>query len=209
MKKLTQLIAASFITLALTGCVGEILQSKTTEPQTYVLQVSDVGTAKVAYPSQLSIALPKASPGLDTNRIAVLRTANQLDFYYGARWGGTAPQVVQAFLVSALQSQQGFKGVAAEGARVDADYLLDLELRDFQASYTSTNANPVIKVTLVGALIQIKSRKVVAHVNATASSPANDNRLGAVVAAFQSATRQASLALSEQLTASFDNAAAR
>ena len=190
----------------LTGCVGEILQSKVTEPQTYVLQANDVGTAKLAYPAQLSVALPQASPGLENNRIAVLRTPNQLDYFYGARWGGTAPQVTQAFLISVLQAQQGFKGVTAEGAHVDADYLLDLQLRDFQASYAGSAANPVIKVTLVGTLIRIKSRQAVAYVNATASAPANDNRLGAVVAAFQTATRQASLSLSEQLTVSFGNA---
>lgn len=207
MKQLTRLFAAALITFAVTGCVGKILQSKSDEPQTYVLQVNDVGTAKVAYPLQLDVALPKASPGLDTNRIAVLRNTNQLDYYFGARWGGTAPQVVQAFLVSLLQSQQGFKGVTAEGARVDAEYLLDVELKDFQATYASADAKPIVKVTLVGTLIQVKSRQAVAALNSTASVPANDNRLGAVVTAFQTATRQASLNLSEQLTASLDTVA--
>jgi cholesterol transport system auxiliary component len=200
--KTTQLFTLLIASFALTGCVGEILQSKVDEPQTYVLQVNDAGTAKVAYPLQLGVALPKASPGLDTNRIAVLRNANQLDYYFGARWGGTAPQVVQAYLVSLLQAQQGFKGVNAEGARVDADYLLDVELKDFQAAYASANGNPTIKVTLVGTLIQVKTRQAVASVTTTASTPASDNRLGAVVTAFQTATRQASLNLSEQLAAS-------
>ena len=201
-------ISLLFASLALTGCgVSNILQSKVDEPHTYILQVSDVGNAKTAYPFQLGIALPKASPGLDTNRIAVLRDGNLLDYYYGARWGGTAPQVVQSYLVTLLQTQQGFKGVNSEGARVDADYLLDIELKDFQANYAGEHGNPTVKVTLVGSLIQIKTRQAVASFTATASAPASDNRLGAVVNAFQTATRQASLSLSEQLTASLSNSA--
>jgi cholesterol transport system auxiliary component len=192
--------------LALTGCgVSNILQSKVDEPHTYVLQVNDAGTAKTAYPFQLGVALPKASPGLDTNRIAVLRDGNQLDYYYGARWGGTAPQVVQSYLVTLLQTQQGFKGVNSEGARIDVDYLLDLELKDFQANYTGSQSNPSIKVTLIGTLIQVKTRQAVASFTTTASSNASDNRLGAVVNAFQTAMHQASLSLSDQLTASLSN----
>lgn len=186
----------------LSGCVGKLLQSKVDEPHTYVLQTSAAGTAQVAYPIQLSVALPSAAPGLYTNRIAVLRDNNQLDYYYGARWGGTAPQVAQSFLVALLQSQQGYKAVVTESARIDADYLLELELRDFQAEYASETANPVAHVTLVGTLINIKLRKPTATITATASVPAKDNRLSVVVNAFQSATQQASMELSKQLTAS-------
>lgn len=193
--------------LALCGCVGDLLQSKVTEPLTYVLQVSDAGTAKVAYPAQLSIAMPQATPGLDSARIAVLRNGNQLDYYHGARWGGTAPQVVQSFLIALLQSQQGFKGVVAENVRVDGDYLLELQLRDFQAEYAGETTNPVTRVTLLGTLINIKSRKSVATLTSTASVAAKDNRLSAVVTAFQLATQQACLSLSEQLTTSVGQAA--
>lgn len=187
--------------LMLSGCVGELLQSKSKEPQTYVLHVADAGTAKVSYPVQLSVALPNAAPGLDTSRIAVLRNGNELDYFYGARWGGSAPQIAQTFIVEWLQAQQGFKGVVAEGARVDADYLLALELRDFQAEYANDKANPIVHVTLVGTLINIKSRKASATFMGSARVPASDNRLGAVVSAFQSATQKASTALSEQLSA--------
>jgi cholesterol transport system auxiliary component len=190
------------LSIALSGCVGELLQSKVTEPQTYVLHANDAGTAKVAYALQLSVATPTAAPGLDTARIAVLRNTNQLDYYFGARWGGTAPEVAQAFLIALLQSQQGFKGVVAENVRVDADYLLELELRDFQAEYASEHANPVAHLTLTGTLINIKSRKPVATVTGTAKATAKDNRLGAVITAFQSAAQQASASLSEQLTES-------
>jgi cholesterol transport system auxiliary component len=190
-----------FATLALTGCVSEILESKVEEPQVYVLRSGDTSTATVAYPAQLGIALPVAAPGLDTNRIAVLRNNNQLDYYFGARWGGTAPQVVQTFLIDTLQAQQGFKSIAAETARIDADYLLELQLKDFQAEYGGGNTTPTVKITLSGNLISIKTRKLVAAVNASTSVAAADNRLGAVVMAFQTAMQKASAEIGTQLAA--------
>ena len=185
----------------LSGCVSEILESKVDEPQVYVLRTGNVSAATVAYPVQLGIALPAAAPGLDTNRIAVLRNSNLLDYYFGARWGGTAPQVVQAFLIDTLHAQQGFKSVAAEAARIDADYLLELQLKDFQAEYAGEDAAPVVKISLGGNLISIKTRKLVASVNSTATVTAADNRLGAVVTAFQTAMQQVSTEVSTQLAA--------
>lgn len=190
-----------FATLAAAGCsVSEILESKVAEPQVYVLRAANVATATVAYPVQLGIATPAAAPGLDTNRIAVLRNNNQLDYYFGARWGGTAPQLVQTFLIDTLQAQQGFKSVAAENARIDAEYLLELQLKDFQAEYANATADPVVKITLSGNLISINTRKLVGSVNATASTKA-DNSLGAVVRAFESALRQVSSEVGTQLAA--------
>lgn len=198
-----RLIAPLLTTLILTGCVGEILQSKVDEPQIYVLQAGDAGSAGVAYPVQLSVALPSAAPGLDTQRIAVLRNGNRLDYYYGARWGGTAPQVVQSFLISLLQGQQGYKNVVAESTRLDADYLIDIDLRRFQAEYVNGKDAPTIHVALWATVSEVKSRKSVATLQASADVAASDNRLGAVVAAFQSALQQAGISLSEQLAASF------
>ena len=185
---------------ALSACTGSLLESKVAEPQVYVLHNGGVPTASVAYPIQLSIALPSAAPGLDTTRIAVLRNGNQLDYYYGARWGGTAPQVLQTFLVSYLQRSQGFKSVVSEDARIDADYLLDVQLQDFQAEYADAATAPTIHVALVAQLIDIKARKTIATLNAQASVTATENRLSAAITAFQTAAQQATAALAQQLT---------
>lgn len=186
--------------LGLSGCFGKLLESKVEEPQVYVLSPLNPATASVAYGTQLAVSWPSAAPGLDTPRIAVLRDGNRLDYFYGARWGGSAPQVVQSFVVAFLQAQEGFKNVVAESARVDADYLLELELRDFQAEY-GRGAAPEVNVNLVGTLIEIKSRRSLALLRAEARVKAEENRLGSVVPAFQSALQQASAALSEQLAA--------
>ena len=187
----------------LSAC-GSLLQSKVEEPLVYRLQPSTAPTAAMAYSAELAVSMPTATPGLDTARIAVLRAGNQLDYFYGARWGGTTPQVVQSFLVALLQSQQAYKSAVAENSRVDPDYVLDVEVRDFQAEYRSEGSAPIAHVSLMATLINIKSRAAVAQLRASATVTATDNRLGTVVAAFQSALQQASVNLSEQLTASLE-----
>ena len=180
---------------------SEILQSKVAEPQVYVLKPGAGATPQLAFNFQLAIALPTATPGLDTDRIAVLRDGNHLDYYFGVRWGGAAPYSVQSFVVSLLQSQQGFRNVVAEDARVDADYLLEISIEDFQAEYAASDA-PTVHVTLVATLINIKERKSSPMMRATATVVAKENHVGAVVTAFQSALQQATTSLSEQVTLS-------
>ncbi len=202
MRIFIKLFLPCMLIMSISACnTSDILQSKVAEPQVYVIKPEAVGTAQVAFSSQLAIALPSASPGLDTDRIAVLRDGNHLDYYYGARWGVAAPRVIQAFVVSLLQSQQGFRNVVAENARVDADYLLEISLIDFQAEYINTNL-PAIHVTLTANLVDVKQRKSSSLLRASAVVNAKDNRLGAVVNAFQSALQQASISLSEQITVS-------
>jgi cholesterol transport system auxiliary component len=193
------LLASALLTSTLSGCTGALLESKVAEPSVYVLRPGTAPVATVAYPVTLSVALPSAAPGLDVDRIAVLRNGNQLDYYYGVRWGGAAPQVMQSMLVARLQAQQGLKNVSAEGLPVNADYLLALELRDFQAEYASDDTAPSVRVTLVGTLVNIKTRAIANSINATALVAARNNRLGEVVTAFDAAAQQAAQSVSEQI----------
>lgn len=199
------LAAAGMVLLCvLSACTGNLLESKTPEPQVYVLRPATASTAAVAYNAQLSVGMPMAAPGLDSARIALLRNGNELAYFYGARWGGSAPQVVQAFLVALLQSQQGFKGVMSGGVRADADYVLDIELRDFQAEYRGPSAAPSVHVSLAATLIDIRARKSLGQLHADTSIVASDNRLSAVVSAFQAALQQGGEQLSEQMAATLN-----
>lgn len=193
--RLAMLVAS----LALTGCVSKMLESKNAEPQVYVLKAGNVAAAQVAYPVQLSLSLPTAAPGLNTNRIAVLRGTHQLDYFAGARWGASTPQVVQNFVLASLQASGGYKGVSSDSTALNADYLLQLQLQDFQAEYASDAAKPIVRVTLSGTLIDIKARSIKATLNSTSSVTAQDNRMGEVVTAYDTALQQATAQLSTQL----------
>jgi cholesterol transport system auxiliary component len=147
----------------------------------------------------LSIGRPDVAPGLDTNRVAVLR-GRQLDYFRAAQWGGSVAEVTQALLVNSFQGQQLFRSVTSEQARVSGDYMLDIEVRDFQAEYAG-DAAPQIRVTIVGRVIRINDRALVDTLIATARKPAGENRMNSVAAAFETAGQQVALELAKQAAA--------
>jgi cholesterol transport system auxiliary component len=185
--------------LACTGCTGSLLDSKMPTSTAYVLAPAAAAPAAATTNStvDLSIGRPDMAPGLDTERIAVLK-GRQLDYYRAARWGGNAVEVVQTLLVDSLEDQRLFRSVTAEQARVAGDYVLDVEVRDFQAEYADENTAPNVHVTIVGRLIRLVDRQLVGTVSAESRSKAADNRLGAVVAAFETAAHEVALELARQ-----------
>jgi len=187
------------VCLCVAACTSSILQSKIPTPNIYVLAAMPVDVATVAtLPVDLAVARPTAVPGLDSDRIAVLHEERRLDYYQESQWGAALPEVVQSLLVGSLQNQKLFRSVTTEQARVSASYLLDLEIRDFQAEYASDSAPPTVRVTLIGSLIRIKDRKLIGIFPTTFTTTAAANRLGAVIAAFESTARQAVAAMGKQ-----------
>lgn len=190
--------------LSLTGCTSSLLDSDMPVRTAYVLAPAPAqqapSPASAAARVDLSIGRPDLAPGLDTDRIAVLE-GRKLDYYRAARWGGRTVEVVQSMLVDSLQDQQLFRSVTAEQTRVAGDYVLDVEVRDFQAEYARENEAPGAHVTIVGRLIRVVDRQLVGTIRAEALAPAEDNRMGAVIAAFEQAAHEVALELAQRTAA--------
>jgi cholesterol transport system auxiliary component len=183
------------------GC-GSLLETKLPESSSYVLAPAPAAATGVARSeADLSIGRPDLAPGLDSERIAVLK-GRQLDYYRGAQWGGRMAEVVQTLLVDSFEDQQLFRSVTPEQSRVASEYVLDISVRDFQAEYASDNAAPTAHVTILARLIRVVDRQLVDTFAATAQSKAADNRLGAVAAAFESAAHKVVLELAQKTSTS-------
>ena len=179
------------------GC-GSLLKTDLPPSTSYVLAPAPAASAGVTRSeADLSIGRPDLAPGLDTERIAVLK-GRQLDYYRGALWGGRATEIVQTLLVDSFNDQQLFRSVTTEQSRVASEYVLDVSVRDFQAEYASDNDPPTARVTILGRLIRVVDRQLVDTFSATAQSKASDNRLGAVVAAFETAAHKVVLELAQK-----------
>jgi cholesterol transport system auxiliary component len=198
MMRLSVVAALTSSFVCMSACTGSLLESKIPTPDIYVLAAAAPSENGAALPVDMAIARPIAAPGLDTERIAVLHESRRLDYYQEAQWGAVLPQVVQSLIVGSLRNQKLFRSVTTEQARVTVSYLLDLEVRDFQAEYENDSAPPTVKVTVVGSLIRIKDRKLVGTFPTTFGVTATANRLGAVAAAFESAAQQAATSLGKQ-----------
>jgi cholesterol transport system auxiliary component len=195
--RVAQLAIASAVLLS--ACTGSLLDTELPVPTIFVLKSAPPGATGTPTPgADLAISQAETTPGLNTERIAVLHEGRRLDYVLNAQWGAALPQVVQAVVVGSLQNQKWFRNVASEQTRVNTNYWLDLEVRDFQAEYESEGTVPTVRVTLVGSLIRIKDRKLLGVFPATATVKPAENRLGATIQAFESAAQQAALSLGTQ-----------
>ena len=199
--RLALLACASSVLVA--GCAGNLLKSDLPAPETFrlvmpaapgqVAAASAAGgvAATAAVPLALAVARPRAAAALDTDRIAVLAAGSRFDYYSGARWAEAAPQMLQGNLVGALTSGGQFAAVFAAPARVPAELLLDVELRRFEAVSPGSDASagpaPVVHVQAQASLVDARRGVRVTSFVSEATVPASDNRLGAVVAAFERA----------------------
>jgi cholesterol transport system auxiliary component len=176
--------------LALAGC-GGVFDSKIAAPQTYVLRLPVNATP----PSEnrggtVLVQRPEAGPGLDSNRIALLRTDRRFDFYAASLWAAPAPDVVESVIVQALRGAGAFRGVFDDASPYAPDYDLRIGLRRFEADYTS-GAPPTIHVVLDCTVGRHRDRKLLASFTAQGSARAEEDRLASVVAAFEAATAAA------------------
>ena len=195
------LTCASLLALLLGGCTGSLLQSDAEAPDTFRLGVAAatdaVTTVATPSPSALAIAVarPRAAAAIDTDRIAVHSAGNRFDYYSAARWAESAPQMLQQNLVSALAATTQFGGVMTAPARVPTELLLDVELRRFEAVTTgadaaASGAAPVVHVQVQASLIDSRRAARVTSFISEAAVPASENRMSAVVAAFDRANAQ-------------------
>ena len=202
LRSVAWLACASSLALLLGGCAGSLLQSDAKVPDTFRLGF-DAATAAAtasATPSiaglAIAVARPRAAAAIDTDRIAVLAAGNRFDYYADARWAESAPQMLQQNLVSALAATAQFGGgVMTAPARVPTELLLDVELRRFEAvtagaDAASSGAAPVVHVQVQVSLVDSRRVARVTSFVSEAAVPASENRLSAVVAAFNRANAQ-------------------
>jgi cholesterol transport system auxiliary component len=193
---------ASLGALLLGGCAGSLLKSDAEAPDTFRLGVATATEAIAASATSstsglaIAVARPRAAAAIDTDRIAVLSAGNRFDYYSAARWAESAPQMLQQNLVSALAATAQFGGgVMTAPARVPTELLLDVELRRFEVvtagtDAASSGAAPVVYMQVQASLIDSRRAARVTSFVSEASVPASENRLSAVVAAFDRANAQ-------------------
>ena len=185
-----RLFLLSATSLLLAGC-GDVL-GPPPPSQIYVLRPSPPRAASgVKAGWALAVARPDASELLDSERIALARSATRFDYYANAVWPDRLPNLIQTALLAGFEASGRIDAVAREGDAVHADYELLTDLRDFEARYASLDAAPTVDVTLIAHMAGAHSRKIVASLSASFAEPAAANNVDAVVEAFDTALAKA------------------
>jgi cholesterol transport system auxiliary component len=183
----------NFLLLSATGLAGCGLVPDVNKPLTLYTVKPKLALAeqpaKVTW--QLVVAEPSAERDIDTTRIALSRTANVIEYFADGNWSDTAPKMVQAKMIEAFESTNAIVAVGRDAAGLRADYVLQSDLRDFQADYTAKGGTPSAHIRLIAKLVQMPDRRITRTVSAEASAPAGGKDLAAIVVAFEQALGQA------------------
>ncbi|WP_374311052.1 ABC-type transport auxiliary lipoprotein family protein [Dongia sp.] len=134
---------------------------------------------------QLVVAEPKAGADLATNRIALSRAANRIEYFAEGVWSDAAPALVQSKLIEAFEDVVPQLAVGRDSAGLKPDYILQSELRDFQAAYSGSSGEAVVRIT--AKLVKMPERKIVKSIAAEARQPSAGGGLPGIVAAFEAA----------------------
>ena len=194
--------------LALGGCSG-LLSSRSAAPVTYVLRpaiAADAvsGAASSSGPMSapsLQVQRVAAAPGYSRDEILLTQPDRRLDVYAASRWPDALPVVVERLVVDALRQHGGWSVVHDAAAPFAADLLLRVTVRRFDAEYTTVGGPPTARVVLDATLARRGDRAVLAAFTVEASSAAGEERMSAIVAAFERATAEALSALARQVAA--------
>jgi len=178
---------------ALSGC-GSLLETTIPAPQAYVLRLParSAPATPVATGGSVRVQRPEAGPGLESDRIALLRSDQRFDFYAAARWAAPAPDIVESVLVEQLRGAAMFSAVFDDSSPYPPNYNLRCGLSRFESDYTSEGkgaggAEPTVHVVLDCTFGRHRDRALLGNFTARGSAKASDDKLGAVVAAFESA----------------------
>lgn len=136
---------------------------------------------------QLVIETPVAPAGINTNRIALAYSPITLDYYAGATWTDSAPSLVQTLLIESFENTSRIVAVGRESVGLRPDYVLKLELREFQAEYETLEAPPSVHIRVIAKLVRMPAREIVAAHMTERTQIATANTLDGVVAAFDEA----------------------
>jgi cholesterol transport system auxiliary component len=144
--------------------------------------------AEPGWPSvrwSLTVATPTAARAIDSARIAVRPTAQELQVYKGAQWAKRPSEMLEDAVLRALEDSGRIGVVTRQGTGIATDYRLVLDVRRFESDYAS--GQPAATIEVRAKLLRDTASDVVASRTFLQVVPARDAAVPAVVDAFEQA----------------------
>ncbi|MGO9425931.1 MAG: ABC-type transport auxiliary lipoprotein family protein [Steroidobacteraceae bacterium] len=185
-------LLCAICTLALAACGGSLFQSKVPPASVYLLSAGAAAPSGAEIPADLAVLEPRVRIGLGSDLIAVLYADRRLDYFAGARWSGPLDAVVQDLAIQVFRARAKLRSVHAESSAFGSGYWLEIDVEDFQAEYSADtgaggSAAPTIHVRLFGRVGSSADRRILGQFEADDRQRAADNRLTAIVEAYNRA----------------------
>ena len=144
--------------------------------------------AEPGWPSvrwSLTVAHPTAGGAIDSARIAVRPTPQELQVYKGAHWAKRPSEMLEDAVLRALEDSGRIGVVSRQGSGIATDYRLLLDVRRFESDYAS--GQPAATIEVRAQLLRGTAPDVVASRTFLQAVPSRDPAVPAVVDAFETA----------------------
>ena len=188
-RPLLRLCLAGALALGLSGCIS--LLPKTKPAQLYRFTAPAAGAAETAHPAdtvgvfQSSGEFQRESAG---DRILTV-SGPKVAYIAGVRWAAPAQVLFDEAMDAAFETAGGRVRLVPRGAPAATDYMLRIDVRNFEARYESGPKSAQTVVVHIHALMsRDRSRALVSEQMFEAQVVASDNRVSAIVAAYAKAT---------------------
>jgi cholesterol transport system auxiliary component len=175
-------------TVSLAACVS--LLPKTTPAQLYALSIgapaAPVGeTSRGFNVERLPTEFAREADGSQILTV----DGHQAAYIAGARWDAPAPQLFDQAEMTAFDRSSGPARLLRAGEPAAAPISLTLDVQTFEARYLAgPKAAPTVVVSVHALLARAADRKVIADQVFESQRAATDDRVGAIVDAFDAAT---------------------
>ncbi len=180
----------------LTACAGSLFKNKAAPPTMYLLSATPKSSAAdpartPPAPFDVAVLKLRVRAGLDTDRIAALYPDRRMDYFADVRWSGPLDEVLQDLAVQEFHSNPGLRNVNADGSVFASTYWLEIEVADFQAEYAAGGSAPTVHVHLLARVGNSGDRHVLGRFEPDIHEAAADNRMTAIVDAYNRAADKA------------------
>jgi len=175
-------------TLALSACA---LMGGGKPSTLYRIGASAAADPASATPSSLPIVIlyPGSSFDRQSEGDQILTvTGNEAAYIAQARWVAPAKEMFDSETIRQLQRGPVPVSVLRAGDPPRSAYVLAIDVSRFDAEYSSVGTVPVVVIDGRAKLMRVADRQIVGDWPVTAREPATDNRVSAIVAAFDRAT---------------------
>jgi|HubBroStandDraft_1064217.scaffolds.fasta_scaffold00843_12 cholesterol transport system auxiliary component len=180
-------LALSGASLLVAGCTDLLGQHP--PPQLFLLsapQRFDPDLPSVHW--QLVVSEPVAAQSLDTARIALSRSPARLDYFADSAWTDRAPSVIQGLIIESFENTGKIIAVGRFAGDLRADYVLQTELRSFEAHYDGgPEQPPKILVRIEAKLVRMPDREIIGNTTWVQEAAPARNDIDSIVAGFDEA----------------------
>ena len=135
---------------------------------------------------QLAVEVPAAAANLNTGHIAIAQSPTSSDYYSKTAWTDRAPLMVQTRIVDSFENSRKIVAVARESIGLRANYVLQPDLRNFEAMYFY-GGTPIVNVRIVANLVRMPDRQIIGVATFQRCVRARADKVPKVVDAFDQA----------------------